>query len=103
MTEVCCLSQHLAEPRNGHLLAVYKIFKYLDACLKKDKGRIVFDGKSKFVDNVIFNDTNRQEWEDFYQDAEEECPINGPEPLGNPVRFSAYVDANHAGNLKTRR
>ena len=63
----------------------------------------VFDGKSKFVDNVIFNDTNRQEWEDFYQDAEEECPINGPEPLGNPVRFSAYVDANHAGNLKTRR
>ena len=103
LTEVSCLSQHLAEPRDGHLLAVYKIFKYLDACLKKEKGRIVFDGKYKFVDNVIFNDTNRQEWEDFYQDANEEFPIKGPEPLGNPVRLSAYVDANHAGNLKTRR
>ena len=103
LTEVSCLSQHLAEPRDGHLIAVYKIFKYLDVCLKKDKGRIVFDGKSKFVDNVTFNDTNRQEWSEFYKDAEEEFPINGPEPLGNPVRLSAYVDANHAGNLKTRR
>ena len=32
LTEVSCLSQHLAEPRDGHLIAVYKIFKYLDAC-----------------------------------------------------------------------
>jgi len=103
LTEVSCLSQHLAEPRDGHLLAVYKIFKYLDANLKKDKGRIVFNGKFKFVDHVIFNNIDREEWEDFYKDAEEELPIRGPEPLGNPVRLSAYVDANHAGNLKTRR
>jgi len=26
-----------------------------------------------------------------------------PEPLGNPVQVIAYVDANHAGNIKTRR
>ena len=44
LTEASCLSQHLAEPRDGHLIAVYKILKYLDVCLKKDKGRIVFDG-----------------------------------------------------------
>ncbi len=37
LTEVSCLSQHLAEPRDGRLVAVYKIFKYLDVCLKKDK------------------------------------------------------------------
>ncbi len=103
LTEVSCLSQHLAEPRDGHLIAVYKIFKYLDVCLKRDKGRIVFDDKFKFIDNVMFNDTNREEWNEFYKDAEEEFPINGPEPLGIPVRLSAYVDANHAGNLKTRR
>jgi len=29
LTEVSCLSQHLAETREGHLVAVYKIFKYL--------------------------------------------------------------------------
>ena len=62
LTEVSCLSQHLAEPRDGHLIAVYKIFKYLDTSLRKDKGRIVFDGKFKFVDHVIFNDVNREEW-----------------------------------------
>jgi len=103
LTEVSCLSQHLAEPREGHLVAVYIIFKYLDVCLKKDKGRVVFHGKSKFVDNVMFNDINREEWDAFYTDAEEEFPIRGPEPFGNPVRLSAYVDTNHAGNLKTRR
>ena len=103
LTEVSYLSQHLAEPRDGHLIAVYKIFKYLDVCLKKEKGRIVFNGKFEFVDNVTLNDTSREEWDEFYKDAEEEFPINGPEPLGNPVRLSAYVDANHAGNLKTRR
>ena len=52
------------------------MFKYLDACLKKNKGRIVFDGKFKFVDNVMFNDVNREEWEDFYKDAKEEFRIN---------------------------
>ena len=26
-----------------------------------------------------------------------------PEPLRNPVRMLTYVDANHAGNMKTRR
>ena len=75
----------------------------MDVCLKKEKGRIVFNGKYKFVDNVTFNDINREEWDEFYKDAEEGFPINGPEPLGYPVRLSAYVDANHAGNLKTRR
>ena len=103
LTEVSCLSQHLAEPRDGHLVAVYKIFKYLDNSLRKDKGRIVFDGKFRFIDNAIFNDTHRDEWKDFYNEAEEQLPIRGPEPLGNPVRLSAYVDANHAGNLMTRR
>ncbi len=39
----------------------------------------------------------------FYRYAHEELPMRGPEPLGNPVRLTAYVDANHTGNLITRR
>jgi len=97
LTEVSCLSQHLAEPREGHLIAVYKVFKYLSLRLKSSRGRIVFNGKSMIIDNAIFNDFDRQEWKDFYHDAREEVPIWMPEPLGNPV------DANHAGNMKTRR
>jgi len=44
LTEVSCLSQHFDEPREGHLVAVYKIIKYLNLCLRKNKGRIVFTG-----------------------------------------------------------
>jgi len=36
-------------------------------------------------------------------DAREELPIRMPEPLGNPVQVIAYVDAKHAGNMKTTR
>jgi len=65
LTEVSYLSQYLAEPRDGHLIVVYNIFKYLDACLKKDKGKVVFNGKFRFIDDVIFNDVDRAEWKDF--------------------------------------
>ena len=101
------------------MIAVYEIFKYLDACLKKNKGRVVFNGKFKFIDDdifndvdngkfkfiddVIFNDVDRAEWKDFYKDAHEEVPIKGPEPLGSPARLTVYIDANHAGNLRIRR
>jgi len=63
----------------------------------------MFNGKFKFVVDVIFNDIDREEWSEFYKDAKEEFPIRGPEPLGNQVRLSAYVDANYADNLKTRK
>jgi hypothetical protein len=34
---------------------------------------------------------------------EEELPPKMPEPLGHPVHIYVFVDANHAGNLVTRR
>ena len=42
-----------------------------------------------FIDFETINDFNEEEWLDFYHDAREE--------------FLAYEDANHAGNMKTRR
>ena len=63
----------------------------------------MFNGKSMFIDHAVFNDFNRKEWLDFYHDAREELPMKMPEPLGNPVHMLAYVDAIHAGNMKTRR
>jgi len=61
LPEVSCLSQHLAEPRDGHLVAAYKIFKYLKLYLKRSKGRIVFNVKVMITDFVMFNDANREE------------------------------------------
>ena len=55
------------------------------------------------MDHAILNDFDREEWKDFYHDEHEEMPMRMPEPLGKPVQLLAYVDANHAGNMKTRR
>ncbi|GFH56846.1 hypothetical protein CTEN210_13322 [Chaetoceros tenuissimus] len=105
MTEVSCLSQHLASPREGHLNAVYKIFRYLQKNLSNNPGRLVFDGSYPETDPKMFVNsvTDSAEWNDFYPEAAEKFPAKKVEPLGNPVVVRAYVDANHAGNLKNRR
>ena len=105
LTEVSCLSQHLASPREGHLHAVYKIFRYLQKNMSKNPGRLVFDGLYPHTDPRLFQKsvTDLNEWNDFYPEAAEKLPAKKIEPLGNPVKVRAYVDANHAGNLKNRR
>ena len=104
-TEVSCLSQYLCSPREGHLLAAYKIFRYLQVNLTKNPGRLVFDGRYTPTDERLFESsvTDPQEWLEFYPDATEALPVKTVEPLGNPVCIRAYVDANHAGNLANRR
>jgi hypothetical protein len=97
--EVSQLSQHQALPRRGHLEALYHIFAYLK---KHENGaRIVFDPKTPNVDERVFNDNAN--WRDLYGDVGEELPPNMPEPKGKCVNISCLVDANHAGNVITRR
>ena len=96
-TEVSLLSQHLALPRVGHLEAVYHIFAYLN---KHEKSSIIFDP----TDPIPITPTiAKPDWSSFYDDLEEELPPRMPEPLGNPVNIHVFVDANHAGNVVTRR
>ena len=96
-TEVSLLSQQLALPRVGHLEVVYHIFAYLS---KHDKSRIVFDPTDP---KPITPTAAKPDWSSFYSDLEEELPPKMPEPLGYPVNIYTFVDANHAGNLVTRR
>jgi hypothetical protein len=95
--EVSVLSQYLVAPRVGHLETVYHIFAYLQ---KHDKSSIIFDPTEPYHDPAYFID---QDWTEFYGDVEEELPPKMPEPLGRPVTISTFVDANHAGNVVTRR
>ena len=96
-TEVSLLSQHLALPRVGHLEAVYHVFAYLQ---KYPKSSIIFDP----TDPVPATPTAaKPDWSSFYSELEEELPPRMPEPLGNPVTIHVFVDANHAGNVVTRR
>ena len=53
------------------------------------------------IDERVFNDN--ADWRDFYGDVAEELPPNMPEPKGKHATISCFVDANHAGNVITRR
>jgi hypothetical protein len=98
--EVASLSQYLASPREGHLEAAYHIFAYLKGHCKFG---IVFDPKDIALDERTFAAVDQREWVEFYGDVCEELPQNMPEPRGNAVDITCFVDANHAGNLVTRR
>ena len=96
-TEVALLSQQMALPRVGHLEVVYHVFAYLK---HHSTSRIIFDDG----DPVPIKPRHaKPDWSSFYDDLEEELPPKMPEPLGNPVHIYVFVDANHAGNLVTRR
>ena len=97
--EVSLLSQYQACPRLGHLEAAYHIFAYLKK--HPDMGRLAYDPTDPRIDESIFN--GNADWKDFYGDVQEELPANMPEPRGSPVTISCFVDANHAGNVVTRR
>ncbi len=97
MTEVSMLSAHNAMPREGNLEGIYHIFSYLKG---HENSRIVFDPAYPKIDDRRFKTVD---WKDFYPKAIDELPPGMPEPLGLPVKISCFVDADHAGNLLTRR
>ena len=78
---------------------LYNVFAYIKK--HKDMGKLAYDSKNPEVDESAFN--YNADWKDFYGDVEEELPPKIPEPRGNVERISAFVDANHAGNVVTQR
>ena len=96
-TEVASLPQHLALPHIGHLEAVYHGF----ACLNKhEKSTIIFDPTDPLPNTPT---TAKPDWTPFYSNPAELLPQKMAEPLGHPVYMYTFVDANHAGNVVTRR
>jgi hypothetical protein len=95
--QVAQLSQYLAQPREGHLDAVFHIFAYLK---KYSRSKLVLD--SSCVQHLE-NRFQPVDWTDFYPNAAEPIPSNAPEPRGNLAQTNCFVDADHAGNLVTRR
>ena len=78
---------------------LYNFFAYLKK--HKDMGKFAYYLKTPEVDESAFN--INADWKDFYSDLEEELPPKMPDPRGNVVKISAFVDANHAGNAVTCR
>jgi hypothetical protein len=102
--ETAVLSQYLAQPRIGHLLQVIHTFKYLDI---HSDNFLAFDPTEleleQPVDGTQSNASKAKVMRDLYPDAVEEIPPNAPEPRGQEVQINVFVDADHAGNVVTRR
>jgi hypothetical protein len=64
-----------------------------------DCGRLAYDPVTPNFDYTVFN--NNADWTSFYGNVIEEQLPKMPKPKGNPVTISAFVDANHNGNVKT--
>ena len=95
---VSLLSSYNANPRVGHLQAVYDVFGYL---MSHGRSKLVLDPSKPKLDESVFR--SNVDWKDFYGDVEEELPPSMPKPRGRSIQISAFVDAAHAGNLVTRR
>ena len=104
--EVSVLSQYLVDPRTGNLAQALHVFKYLDI---HKENFISFDPTYVELDEPTINDLHSPETKakiikEFCPDAEEKIPRNAPKSRGKAVKISScFVDADHAGNLKTRR
>jgi hypothetical protein len=97
ITEVSMLSSQLAQPREGHLEAVFHMYAY---ARDKHNSRLIFDPTYPEIDLASFKD---HEWKDFYGNVKEPIPSNAPAPRGKEVDLRLFVDSDHAGDKMTRR
>jgi hypothetical protein len=97
MVEISQLSSFLMALREGHMEAVYSVFAYL----RKHKDQVMLFNPYEM--DVQESDFAKTHWADLYGDIKEEIPIDFPIPLGIMVRITAYVDADHAGSVVSRR
>ena len=97
LKEVICLSQHLCYPREVHLDAIYRIFRYLQKNLGKNPGRMAYDPMYEPTDENVFEAVGRDLYECkyLYTDAQEIMPRHMPDALGKSFVIKAYMDANH--------
>lgn len=100
LTEVAMLSSYQASPREGHLNDALHIVAFLK---KRPKLTIYFNPELPKLDYNIFNNTDPEMFREQYRDAKEELPPRMPKPRGKPVTMTAFVDASHAADKKTRR
>ena len=99
LLEVSLVSQYQANPREGHLEQLLHIFAYLH---KHPKVTLYLSHKVPNMDYDSFQ-TRKDDFAEIYRDAEETMSHRMPVPRGRSVISTAFVDASHAPNKKTRR
>ena len=95
---VSLMSRYLCAPRWGHLESVIHLFGYLK---KHPRSKMVMDERlPDFTETSAFS---QYDWSEVYPDAKEAVPNNVLEARGNFVVMSCFEDADHAGDVVTRR
>ena len=105
LLETSLLSQYMVSPRLGHMKQVLNVFSYLK---HHDRSWLVFNHQKFDIEwSPIKDEASPQErsilMRRIYPDVEIEEPPGIPEPRGASIQITIFVDANHAGNQKTRR
>jgi hypothetical protein len=95
IAEVSQLAAYSACPRHGHLAAVIHLFAYLK---KEKRDKLVFDPTPMNHGRPLHMD-----WADFYKPKKEMFPPDMPEPHGNAVQMTFFVDSDHADDVVNRR
>jgi hypothetical protein len=91
------LARYGMAPRQGHLDALRRAFGYL-----KHHSRMRIEYDTRLPEHAGY-EGKAYDWFEHYGECEEELPPGMPTPKGNPVRITAFFDADHAGCLATRR
>ena len=95
-TEVSMLAGFTAQPREGHLGAVLHLYAYLQ---KHNRSKMVYDPTKMY-----HGPKPQYDWSDAYRKDLKEMEIpDRPEPRGNSVQTTCWVDSDHAGDLVSRR
>jgi hypothetical protein len=92
------LAAHMAAPREGHLRATFQVFAYLKL---KHNARRIYHPTFPRIDTTKFREN--ESWTSFYGEVKEAIPTNAPIPTGKSVVMPLFVDADHDGNMLTRR
>ena len=98
MHAVVSLSRYNAAPREGHFKAMMRVFGYLKGYIK---GKIIFDTNHMNIEDAKFVDSAL--WTEMYPGAEEELPVDLPEPKMKEVEITTYFDASLGCDMLTGR
>ena len=84
--------------REGHLEAFNLIFNFL--WKNPNKMQVMDPYTPIIIYEIVFHYNSN--WVEFYEDVAEEYPPQMPEPLGETVSTSTFVDSDYASKFFTR-
>lgn len=99
---ISSLSRFSAAPRHGHLRALKRVFRYLNA--NPSKFIKIDPGSYKYAHHFEKIPTRNSDWTDQYHDAKEEKDEKrDARPRGKELTTVVYFDSNWAHDEVTRR